>query len=289
MIYVEDEPFWASPMVIKSSVYPRIVLLLLVLLCAMACSSARSDRVRGGKAVDPAGAVFVLCYHAFLDIPHDMTFPLRQLDLQLETLKNAGFNFITTEDFIAKRYRGKNNILITIDDANKSVYRAYFEVFKKYNIKPLLAISPGYITRHYTLSWEEIIELHKEGCFIAAHGYDHLYLDELSYRNNPALSANEITKSKEVLESKLNTKIEVFVYPYGERCAEAIRLLKETGYTFGFTVDWGVVDNADTRFNRFEVPRYLLLNSNVHEIFAILFDAIGKTYVPNPQLRFPPR
>ncbi|MCL2025648.1 MAG: polysaccharide deacetylase family protein [Leptospirales bacterium] len=229
--------------------------------------------------------VFVLCYHAFTNSPNEITFPIRQLDLHMKTLKDGGFNFITTEDLIAKRYRGLNNVLITSDDGNRSVYWAYKEVFKKYNIKPLIGIYPAIISReHYALTWEQITELHREGCYIAPHGYFHLFLDAEAYKNDPKASRKEVVDSKRELESKLGFDMDIFVYPYGKRCPEIVQLVEEIGYKFAFTIDHGIIYRDDLINNRFELPRYMIMNSNVNQIFELMFKSINKPYEPNPEL-----
>ena len=223
-----------------------------------------------------SNGVFVLCYHAFNDNPHDITFPIRVLDRQMETLKNAGFNFITTEDFIAQRYRGLNNVLITSDDGNRSVYRAYHEVFKKYGIKPLIAIYPTIISVDpFALTWEQVAELRKEGCYIASHGYNHLYLNAAAYRSNPSASRREVVESKKLLESKLGFDIDVFVYPYGSGCPEIIKLVEETGYNFAFTIDTDIIYRENQNIKRFELPRYMVTNSNVNRIFELMIKTIN--------------
>ena len=259
----------------------NFLVLLILLFCVPMCKTAKVEHTEP----DGKDGVFVLCYHAFINVPNDITFPIKQLDLQMETLKNAGFNFITVEDLIAKRYKGLNNVLITVDDGNKSVYTAYYEVFKKYNIKPLIAIYTAIISRQrYALTWEQIAELHNEGCYIAAHGYYHLFLDANAYRKDPNSCRREVVKSKEILESKLGISINTFVYPYGVRCAEVVKLVEEADYKFGFTVDDGIIFRNDPNINRFEMPRYMITNSNVHKVFGLMFNAIDKIYEPNPKL-----
>jgi len=259
-----------------------IIILLLLLPCLLACKTANFEQPETSAGKD---GVFVLCYHAFINVANQITFPIRQLDLQMQTLKNAGFNFITTEELIAKRYKGLNNVLITVDDGNRSMYTAYNEVFAKYNIKPLIAIYPAIINRqHYALTWEQIAKLHKEGCHIAAHGYYHLFLDANAYQKDPRASRQEVTRSKQVLESRLGINMDVFVYPYGKRCSEIIKLLEETGFKYAFTVDDGIVSRDDLNNNPFELPRFMITNANIHKVFGLMFEAIGKTYEPNPEL-----
>ncbi|MCL1834439.1 MAG: polysaccharide deacetylase family protein, partial [Leptospirales bacterium] len=257
-----------------------IIALLLAISFALMCKTVEVEETGSAE-----NGVYVLCYHSFTNFPHEITFPIKQLDLQMKTLKDAGFNFITTEDLIAKRYKGLNNVLITIDDGHGSVYKAYHEVFKRYNIKPLIAIFPMIISRkNYALTWEQITELHKEGCCIAAHGYYHIYTDAISYKRNPDMCRDEVTKSKEMLESKLDFKIDAFVYPYGYHYHEIVKLVEETGYKFGFTIEPGVVFRNDPNINRFEMPRYMITNHNVHQIFKLMFKSINKTYEHNWEL-----
>jgi peptidoglycan/xylan/chitin deacetylase (PgdA/CDA1 family) len=245
----------------------------------------RTSEVADDKHFDRKDGVYVLCYHGFFNHPDQIIFSLKQLDLHMGTLQKGGFNFISMEDFIAKKYKGLNNVLITSDDGNKSVYKAYYEVFKKYNIKPLIAIYPAITSnRHYALTWEQIAELHKEGCYIAAHGYHHLFLDEKAYRNDPKASVTEVVKSKQVLESKLGFEIDTFVYPYGKRCREVIKIVEETGYKFGFTIEKSINYRNDPNIHQLEMPRYMVMKSNVNEIFELMFKSINKDYEPNPEL-----
>jgi len=270
--------------------YPRLALFLFAVFCVLMCKAADTGQAPAEEEIETEGSVFVLCYHSFLDIADDYTFPLRQLDAQMETLKNAGFNFITAEEFIAKRYTGPNNVLITIDDGNMSAHEAYYTVFIKYGIKPVLAIYPAITGRvRYALTWEELAELREEGCAVAAHGFYHLFLDERHYRKEPALSRNEVVKPKEILELRLGIDINMFMYPYGLYCDEIVQLVEDTGYEFAFTIKQGVVHSTNTNMNPLELPRYLMANSSVHHIFRMMFEAIGETYVYNPELHAPRR
>ena len=270
---------WIHNKLIKNSL---LALLLIITSCQQAVEVKQTLEA---KQADSNSGVFVLCYHAFTDRPNEITFPMRQLDLHMKTLKDGGFNFITTEDLVAGRYRGLNNVLITSDDGNRSVYTAYQEVFKKYGIKPLIGIYPAIINRvHYALTWEQVAELHQEGCYIAPHGYYHLFLDAKSYKEDPKASRKEVVDSKKVLESKLGFDMDIFVYPYGKRCPEIVQLVEEIGYKFAFTIDHGIISRDDLINNRLELPRYMITNSNVNQIFALMFKAIDKPYEPNPEL-----
>ena len=214
-----------------------------------------------------AKGVYILCYHAFLDKKDQYSFSNDQFKDQLERLRNSGFQFVTFEDIINDRIAGNNNILISIDDGNKSVYNAYFEIMKPMGIKPLLGIYPAIINKQsYAMTWEQVKELSDDGCYIASHGYFHMFLTEKYYKSNPADFKKEIYLSKKVLEEKLGRKIEAMVYPFGTFSDIAISELKSAGYKYGMTIiakkeEIPIKDN-------FQIYRYLMTKSAGQGIIA---------------------
>ncbi len=208
--------------------------------------------------------VFVLCYHSFLskkNISTDLS--PEELKMQLDTLKNSGFNFITVADFVNNKIEGKKNVLITIDDANGSVLKVYREIFKPYGIKPLLAVYPAIISRQkYAMTWEQLQELAADGCEIAAHGYFHEKINQRFYDKSKSRFLFEIEHSKKVLEDKFQKPVTIFVYPFGLRSPITIETLKANGFNYGFTIDGGGVSlpfaNPEQRY---EIPRYMMTQS----------------------------
>jgi peptidoglycan/xylan/chitin deacetylase (PgdA/CDA1 family) len=214
-----------------------------------------------------AKGVYVLCYHAFLEKKDPYSFTNAQFKDQLERLKNNGFKFVTFEDIINDRISGNKNILISIDDGNKSVYQAYFEIMKPMGIKPLLGIYPAIISKtDYAMTWEQLQELSNDGCYIAAHGYHHMYLSEKYYQSDQAGFKKEIYLSKKVLEEKLNRKIETMVYPFGTYSDIAISELKNAGYKYGMTI---VAKMEAIPINdHFLINRYLMTKPAEKDIIA---------------------
>lgn len=54
----------------------------------------------------------------------------------------------------------------------------------------------------------------------------------------------------------------IFVYPFGGRSAEAVAMVKKAGYRYAFTVDSGSVVPGQLT-DRFQIPRYMLTRHNV--------------------------
>lgn len=204
--------------------------------------------------------VDVLCYHSFLKKTDPYSFSIEELDKQLQFFRDKGYKFVSMDDIRSANVSGRKNILVTTDDGNKSVYDAYFKVFKKYGIKPVIGIYPAIIDKKdYALTWKEVIELSKQGCEIAAHGYNHLYVNKKLYDKDIKAFNREVYLSKEILEKKLDKKIDVYVYPFGVRSDITIEHLKKAGYKYAFTINNGDVLIPDSRNkNNFELPRYMI-------------------------------
>lgn len=211
--------------------------------------------------------VFILCYHAFLEKKDPYSFSEDQFREQVRKLKSGGFTFVSFDDIINDRISGDKNILISIDDGNKSVYHAYYSIMKPMGIKPLLGIYPAIISRmHYAMTWEQVRELAKDGCYIASHGYHHMFLSEKYYNQDQASFKKEIYLSKKILEEKLNLKIETMVYPFGVNSDIAIRELKNAHYKYGLTIipKMSPVPADDS----FQIPRFLMTKPGQKGVIA---------------------
>ena len=202
--------------------------------------------------------VFALCYHTFKGDPRIATdISQEELRSHVRTLKEKGFTFVSFDDIRNNRVAGTKNILFTIDDGNVTAYRVYQEILKPAGIKPLLAIYPNIIgKKKYVMNWDQLRELSADGCECAAHGYYHLFVNQKLYDKDRQGFMKEIVLSKKILGSKLGRPIDVFVYPFGVRSPITVETIRQTGYRYAFTIDWGeiAVGTQDT----FELPRFML-------------------------------
>jgi peptidoglycan/xylan/chitin deacetylase (PgdA/CDA1 family) len=129
----------------------------------------------------------------------------------------------------------KKAICLVFDDGYYDFYKFIYPLLKKYNLKALLAVTPKYIlddtdkddaTRlgfeHNALfqeyknatfcTYKELQEMNQSGYVqIVSHSYSHKNLLE-----DDVNLTEELLKSKKIIEQKLNTKVESFVYPFGK-------------------------------------------------------------------------
>ena len=79
------------------------------------------------------------------------------------------------------------------------------------------------------LNWEQILEMKRYGITFGSHSCSHKILTEISINQ----STKEIVSSKQLLEEKLDMKINIFCYPEGKLNDEIINLVQKAGYHFG--------------------------------------------------------
>jgi peptidoglycan/xylan/chitin deacetylase (PgdA/CDA1 family) len=85
-----------------------------------------------------------------------------------------------------------------------------------------------------TVSAEQLAML-AEVCDVQAHTVSHPYLPAC----DDATAAEELTRSKQWLESQLGRRVTVISYPNGDYCERDIRLARRAGYASAITVDVG--------------------------------------------------
>ena len=171
------------------------------------------------------------------------------------------------KSYAHKKKSKKPLLLITFDDGHKSNYEIAEQILKHENIKAIFFIPFNFINyswpinlkkqteistkkfnipcninyeiqdkrKNIAMSWENIIKLHNDGHLIGCHGMNH---ERLSSKLTNKQLYDEIFSSKQLLEKKLNTKIETFCWIGGERwayCSSAHKIIKKAKYKYSFT------------------------------------------------------
>jgi len=233
----------------------------------------------GLLSVSPVSAsdeVIILCFHTFLGThTSSLDFSEDELAADLDKLASLGYKFVPLEDALEGKIQGNNNIAVTIDDGNHSIYGAYKNIFRPRGIKPVLFIYPAIIDRQkYALTWAQVKELYEDGCPIGAHGFYHLYLTDSAFKKDGNASLNEIEKPAGIFENHIGLTPQLFGYPFGVGSAQAETAIKNAGYDWAFLSDAKVnfvrCDDAST--NRYAVPRTIVYRWN----FPLIVNALKK-------------
>ncbi len=86
----------------------------------------------------------------------------------------------------------------------------------------------------YTLGWDELRELSKEGVTIAAHTHTHPILTQIPIEG----ARLEIATSQQMIQQEIGRALPIFAFPDGKPYAtsnELVKVLKEEGFQIAFT------------------------------------------------------
>jgi peptidoglycan/xylan/chitin deacetylase (PgdA/CDA1 family) len=230
-----------------------------------------------GKSAEGISAT-VLVYHRFGPVVADaMTVRTSVFASQLRFLHDNGYtvvplreivNFLTGHGELPHRA-----VAITADDGHRSVFTDMKPLIEKYNIPVTLFIYPSAISNaSYAMTWEQLEELKATGLFeIESHTYWHP-----NFRvEKPRLSATEyrkfvelqMDKSRDVLERRFDTKVDMLAWPFGIFDDELIAAAQKAGYVAAFTIERRKVSKED---NIMAIPRFIVSDSDVGKAFERL-------------------
>lgn len=239
------------------------------LLATIALSISRNH------PLSAAGEVLILDYHTFLgNHSSSLDYDPSALADQLDEIRALGYRFVSLEDAISGKIEGRMNIVLTIDDGNRSSYEAYEDVLKPRSIRPELFVYPAPILKgnaHF-LSASKLRLLAAEGCGIGAHGFYHEYMSEKAWRRGPNKVKTEATRPGIEIEKLTGKRPALFAYPFGVASTEAEKLLREQGYEWAFLAGdkmvW--VDFTDPALDHLAVPRFIVYHWNLDQLMQAL-------------------
>lgn len=217
----------------------------------------------------------ILVYHyvEFVKDPKDSV--RRSLDIippifemQIKTLKEAGYNFITASELgqylDGKKQLPQRPVILTFDDGYGDFYTDVFPLLKKYNVVATEYVISGVLDTPNYMTTEQVREIAQSGLVeIGAHTIHHRNLKAIPIEE----AKTEIEKSREDLENLLGIKVVSFAYPYGGFNEELAAIVKKVGYTTAVTTKGGVIANQENRYTLFRIhPGNALGEALLHEL-----------------------
>jgi peptidoglycan/xylan/chitin deacetylase (PgdA/CDA1 family) len=210
--------------------------------------------------VTDEGKVIVLLYHQFrpagVPIPAKYQWTLHQdvFAAEMKYIHDNGYHVISMSDLL-KFLKHEisvpaNSVCITVDDGYKSAIVYAAPILKQYGYPWTFFIYPEFITEGEgpgAASWNDLLELQKEGVDIESHSMTHPKLSShhqlikgvwhnLSPVEYDQWLANETAGSKALLEKKMGKTITCFAYPYGLYNKQVENAAISAGYEAIFTV-----------------------------------------------------
>ncbi len=213
----------------------------------------------------------VLVYHRFGPTVADgMTVTTKVFDLQLQWLRDHGYTVISLRTLV-DYLRGQGppppsrSVVITADDANKSVYTEMLPLVRKYHIPVTLFIYPSAVSNaSYALTWEQLQELKQTGLFdMQSHTFWHPNFKrekkKLPAAASQKLVETQLRKPKAILEKKFGTVVDLLAWPFGIYDDFLEGEARKAGYVAAFSIDRRHASKSE---NILALPRYLMVNGD---------------------------
>ena len=184
----------------------------------------------------------VLMYHRVdVSSPADptsqaLTVSPEQFDAEMAVLAREGLEAISVDQYVLRlRLHEPTDhvVLVTFDDGYSDQYLYAVPILARYGYSATFFVNTASIGRHNHLSWEQLRVMKDDGMSIEAHGVDHVDLAALP----PARQAFEIGHCVAALREHLGEAVVAFAYPSGAFDAATMRIVADSGMTFGFTTD----------------------------------------------------
>jgi peptidoglycan/xylan/chitin deacetylase (PgdA/CDA1 family) len=172
------------------------------------------------------------------------------------------------------------SVCLTFDDAYYDFYHFVYPLLKELNIKAVLAVAPKFILDSTNLSaeerfnvpyndavkngifqekvpfctWEELSKMQQSGhVIIASHSFNHSNMTDANIDFE-----KEVVLSKQEIENKLKTSVDIFVYPFGKMNKDVHKLILKH-YTYVMRIGSALNKNWQNRSNciyRFDAEHY---------------------------------
>ena len=205
-----------------------------------------------------ADSAVVLMYHRFGEDKYPATnIRIDQFDAQLEHIRDRGYEVISLEELLAAFNDGEElperAVVITIDDAYRSIYDVAHAKFRQYGFPYTVFVATDAVDDGLPayMSWDQMRELEADGVTFANHGAAHRSTIEIgnytSEAERLALVRADVEKGWERLTAELTPLAGAFAYPYGEYDAATAGLLKEMGYISFGQQSGAIGTKSDTR------------------------------------------
>jgi peptidoglycan/xylan/chitin deacetylase (PgdA/CDA1 family) len=198
-----------------------------------------------GQTLKAADSAVVFMYHRFGEDKYPSTsIREEQFREQLAYLHDGGFNVIPLSELITflsgEKSLPQKAVVITIDDAYRSIYEVAYPLLKQYAYPFTVFVSSDPVDSNLPnyLSWDQIREMASMGVTFANHGAGHIYM----VRRLPGESESDwqmrtgadIDKGWHRLTEELSDGHKplagIFAYPYGEYDTKVADQLQRRAY-----------------------------------------------------------
>lgn len=198
--------------------------------------------------------VFIVGFHSVGGSFPKVSIETLLFEKQIEYMKKHGHTFIHFSDLdLLKNKEISKPTIIYFDDGFKDNLTVALPILKKYNATATVFVVPKYSesSDDKYMSWDDIRTLHREGIEVGSHTESHAILTEFSEEG----IKNELVSSKKIIEKEINAPVLAFSYPKGRYNEKIKNEVKNAGYKFAITTEYGINSFSDICANSFELKK----------------------------------
>ncbi|MCK0103899.1 polysaccharide deacetylase family protein [Pseudohalocynthiibacter sp. F2068] len=153
--------------------------------------------------------------------------------------------------------------VITFDDGNLSDHRIALPALVARGLAARFFVLAGRLGKVGSLNVPDVLELQASGMRIGSHGYAHVPWAGLKGED----LAQEIVRSREILEEICNQPVKEAGIPFGKYDAQVLKALRRAGYSCAYSSDLGPMNCADFLRPRTSI-RDDMTTADIDEILA---------------------
>lgn len=210
--------------------------------------------------------------HATLeDDPFHLRVPTGRLRTQIELLLDAGFEFVTVEQFVRRANGGEpppGMVAMSFDDGMEDNHSILLPLLREYGITATIYIPTGYVgkpnpfmgedSRETMMTADQLRDLVEAGVELGAHTVTHPHLEEL----DEEACFKEMVDGRDQLEELTGVRATTFAYPFCTYGPEAVRAAERAGFEAAVTCD------HRGGWQRFEFQRAMMRGTDPLPIFV---------------------
>jgi peptidoglycan/xylan/chitin deacetylase (PgdA/CDA1 family) len=144
---------------------------------------------------------------------------------QLQLIYDLKIATVAPEDVAASRLPA-NSVVLTFDDGYSSHYEIAFRELSEFKLTATFFVNTSSIGTGEFLDWTMAAEMLRGGMRFGSHAHNHIVLTTL----NSQRVKEELRVSRQTLEQRLSSKIEVLAVPYGFCDQHVLDAAWESGY-----------------------------------------------------------
>jgi peptidoglycan/xylan/chitin deacetylase (PgdA/CDA1 family) len=201
----------------------------------------------------------VLIYHSIAELGGSAMAGRALFGRQMAYLARSGYRTLTPGQFVKavdEAAWAPKSILLTFDDGYLDVFSDALPILREAGLTATVFLvsdvvdhgleawrGPRYPVMPPLMGWSEVLEMADKGICFGSHSASHVHLGGLDADE----LADEVVRSKAVIEERLDQQIDSIAYPFGD-CDNAARsAVRSAGYSAAF----GVSPKESQRFEVF--------------------------------------